>query len=316
MVKKAVAYIFPGQGSQSVGMGKGLYDNFSQAKEIFDRADEITGLGLKELCFNGPQEKLSTTAYSQPAILTTSIAALRSLESRVSGLDVKASLGLSLGEYTALVAAGSLEFEDGLKLVKYRGAFMEDASRENPGRMASIIGLDNDTVRTLCKETGCEIANLNCPGQVVISGKSGAIGNAAEAAKAKGAKRAIILDVSGPFHSSLMKSARDRLKGVLDNVNMERPSMPFIGNVNAAFESDPANIKENLLKQLTGSTRWEDSIRLLAAEGVKIFLEIGPGKVLKGLLRRIDADLTVYNIGVPEDIDRTVEDLSKIEVGG
>lgn len=302
VIKKGIAYIFPGQGAQSVGMGKDLYDNFPEAKEVFDKANEALGFNLKALCFEGPKDKLSTTSLSQPAILATSIAALSSLKSQVKDLDVKAALGLSLGEYTALVSAGSIGFSDGIKLVRSRGQFMEDASKQNPGKMASVLGLGRDAVGQVCKETGCEIANLNCPGQIVISGRKEAIEKASELSKANGAKRAIILDVSGPFHSSLMKPAADKLNRLLEETDIRKPSFPIVSNVDASYEDDAATIKKNLLTQLTSSTNWEDSIRLLARDGVKYFFEIGPGKVLKGLIRRIDPGLTVYNAGTAEEI--------------
>ncbi|MFH1753070.1 MAG: ACP S-malonyltransferase [Candidatus Omnitrophota bacterium] len=302
-MKQPLAYIFPGQGAQYVGMGKDLYQNFPQARKVFDEANETIGFDIKKLCFEGPAEKLSTTAYSQPAILVTSIAALRSLESSISGLNADAALGLSLGEYTALVAAGSVAFKDAAMLVKLRGQYMEEASRENPGRMASVLGLEREKVEEVCREAGCEIANLNCPGQIVISGTEDSIAKAAAVAKERGAKRTIILDVSGPFHSSLMGPARERLKNALDGVNIKPPGMSFIGNVNASYEEDAIKIKDNLLAQLTSRTNWEDSIKLLAADGVKTYLEIGPGKVLKGLIKRIDPGLTVHSIGTVDDIN-------------
>lgn len=302
-----VAYIFPGQGSQYVGMGKDLYDKFPQAKELFDEADKILGYSLKELCFNGPKEKLFTTRYSQPAIFVTSMAALRALESAITGLEVKAVLGLSLGEYTALASAGSIDFEDAVKLVAARGEYMDDASRENPGKMASILGLDRKKTEEVCSQAQCEIANLNCPGQIVISGTSDSIEKAAALAKTAGAKRAIALDVSGAFHSSMMKPASDRLKALLDKTEIKKPAFSIVSNVDARCHTEDHEIKKNLLAQLTGRTYWEDSIKLVAAEGVKIFLEIGPGKVLKGLLRRIDPDLTVHNAGTAEDISNLRE---------
>lgn len=303
MVKKDVAYIFPGQGSQYVGMGKDLYDNFFQAKELFDNANEVLGYDLKGLCFQGPMDRLSTTSLSQPAILTVSIAALRSLESRIKDLDVKAALGLSLGEYSALVSAGAIDFSDGIRLVRARGQFMEEASRERPGKMASILGLDKEAVEEICKEVGCEIANLNCPGQIVISGRNESIDKAIELAEKRGAKRSVILEVSGPFHSRLMKPAANELEYFLDNIDIKRPSFPVISNVDAKYETEANDIKKNLVKQLTNRVYWEDSIRLLAKEGVKRFLEIGPGKVLKGLLRRIDPSLIIYNVATAEDIE-------------
>jgi len=302
-----VAYIFPGQGSQYVGMGKDLYDKFPHAKEIFDGADKILGYSLKELCFEGPKEKLSTTRYSQPAIFTASVAALRALESEISNLEVTAALGLSLGEYTALASAGSIDFEDALRLVAARGEYMDDASRENPGKMASILGIDREKAEGICSEAQCEIANLNCPGQIVISGTSDSIEKATGLAKERGAKRTIILDVSGAFHSSMMKPASDRLKTMLDKTEIKKPTFRIVSNVDAGYHTEDQDIRKNLLAQLTGRTYWEDSIRLVAKDGVRTFLEIGPGKVLKGLLRRIDPDLTVHNADTAEDISNLRE---------
>ena len=298
------ALIFPGQGAQYVGMGKDLYENYTQAKEVFDMAGDILKFDIKKLCFEGPQEDLSTTRYSQPAILTASIAALKVFETVpvYAQIAPKFSLGLSLGEYTALVACGSLKFEDALALVKKRGELMEDASRKNPGKMACVIGMDPDSVETLCKGIGCEIANLNCPGQVVVSGKTTNIELFASLAKEKGAKKVLMLDVSGPFHSSLMTSARDKLKDHIERTQLLQPSITFISNVDAKAQSDPAIIKDNLIAQVNSKTLWEESVRSVANSGIKLFIEIGPGQVLKGLLKKIDPKLEVKNVGTSQDI--------------
>ena len=293
------ALIFPGQGAQYVGMGKGLYDAHPQAKEVFDKANSVLKFDLKKLCFEGPQEELSTTHFSQPAILTASIAALKVFElSPMAGeVTPKFSLGLSLGEYTALVAAGSISFEDALVLVRKRGEFMEEASRKNPGSMACVIGMELSEVEVLCKGVGCEIANLNCPGQVVISGKTKNIELFAGLAKEKGAKRVVMLDVSGAFHSSLMTPARDKLKDYIDKAQISPPKLSFIANVDAGIHTDPAEIKENLKNQVNSKTLWEESVKLVALAGIKTFVEIGPGQVLKGLLKKIDPKLEVKNFG-------------------
>lgn len=298
------ALIFPGQGAQFVGMGKDLYDNFPQAKEVFDKANDILKFDIKKLCFEGPQSELSTTRYSQPAILTTSIAALKVFEASqiYKQITLKFSLGLSLGEYTALVAAGSISFEDALTLVKKRGELMEDASRKNPGKMACVIGMDMQSVETLCKGFGCEIANLNCPGQVVVSGKTSNIELFASLAKEKGAKRVLMLEVSGPFHSSLMTPARDKLKDYIEKVQITPPGLSFVSNVDAKPQTDTSKIKENLIAQVNSKTLWEESIRLVSAGGIKVFFEIGPGQVLKGLLKKIDPKLEVKNIGTLQDL--------------
>ena len=304
-----IAYIFPGQGAQAVGMGKDLYDNFPAAKEIFDKANSILKLDIKKLCFEGPSEELSTTANSQPAILTASIAAFKVYESSAYAgqFTPKFSLGLSLGEYTSLVAAGSISFEDALVLVRKRGELMEEASKKNPGKMACILGMEVKAVEDLCKGIGCEIANINCPGQVVVSGKTNNIELLASLAKDKGAKRVLMLDVSGPFHSSLMTGARDKLKDYIEKVQFLPPKLNFVSNVNAKIQTDPAVIKANLITQVNSKTLWEESIKLVASLGIKTFLEIGPGQALKGLLKKIDPKLEVKNFG-------TVQDLQQIPV--
>jgi len=298
------AYIFPGQGAQAVGMGKDLYDNFPAARETIDRANTILKFDLKKLCFEGPAEELSTTSNSQPAILAVSIAALRAFQASeiFAQYTMKFSLGLSLGEYTALVAAGSLSYEDALVLVRKRGELMEEASRKNPGKMACVMGLDTKTIEELCKGFGCEIANLNCPGQVVVSGKTNAVELFASFAKDKGAKRVIMLDVSGPFHSSLMTYARDKLQDYINKIQFLAPNLSFVSNVDAAIQTDVAVIKENLIKQVNTKTMWEESIRTVAGSGVTTYLEIGPGQVLKGLLKKIDPKLIVKNVSTAQDL--------------
>jgi len=299
-----VAYIFPGQGAQYAGMGKDLYESSPAAKEIFDKANSILKVDIKKLCFEGPAEELSTTSNSQPAIFTASIAALRAYEtSQYSGQYIpKFSLGLSLGEYTALVAAGCMTFEDALVLVRKRAEYMEEASKKNPGKMACVLGMDVKAVDDLCKGLGCEIANLNCPGQVVVSGKINNIELLASLAKDKGAKRVLMLDVSGPFHSSLMNTARDKLKDYIDKVQFFAPKMKFVSNVDAKEQTDIVKIKDNLIKQVNSKTLWEESIRLVSSSGIGTFLEIGPGQVLKGLLKKIDPKLEVKNFGTMQDL--------------
>ena len=296
--------IFPGQGAQYVGMGKDLCENCTQSKEVFDKANDVLKFDIKKVCFEGPQEELSATRVSQPAILTASIAALRAFEasSFFTQITPKFSLGLSLGEYTALVAAGSISFEDALILVKKRGELMEEASRKNPGKMACVIGMDPNSVEGLCKGIGCEIANLNCPGQVVVSGKTTNIELFVSLAKEKGAKRVLMLDVSGPFHSSLMTPARDKLKDYIEKVAMAQPAISFVSNVDAKPQNDPQVIKENLIMQVNSKTLWEESVRFVSNSGVKLFIEIGPGQVLKGLLKKIDPKLEVKNAGTYQDI--------------
>jgi [acyl-carrier-protein] S-malonyltransferase len=289
-------FIFPGQGAQYVGMGKSLYDNHEIARKTFDHANDIVGFDLKSMCFNGPAEELTKTSNCQVAILVSSIAALRVHLLTPSDFTPQVVLGLSLGEYTALVCAESISFSDAIKLVRLRGEIMEDASRENPGKMASLMGVDIEDAEKICQKSGAQIANLNCPGQVVVSGTIESIDKASVLAKENGAKRVIVLDVSGPFHSALMAGASYKLKQALKTVEFLPPKIPVISNVTAYSQDNPELIKENLVDQLSSTTRWEESIRNVSARGIKHFLEIGPGTVLKGLLRRIDTELICQNI--------------------
>ena len=283
-----------------MGMGKELYNNFPESKGVFDEAENVLPhANIKRLCFQGPLEELTQTANSQVCILVTSIAALRVLKPRFT---IEACAGLSLGELTSLVAAKSVSFEDAVRLVKRRGELMEEASTKNPGNMASIIGLSLEDLKPVCEKTGAEIANLNSPGQIVISGAKERVEKAMSLAKEKGAKKAIALNVSGGFHSSLMKEAAGLFRLELDKVNFSKPEIGVVSNVTADYEKTPDEIKENLVKQLYSSVRWEESIRRIASIGVDTFFEIGPGKVLKGLLRRIDPNIKVYNIDKAEDI--------------
>lgn len=309
-----LSYIFPGQGAQFVGMGKDLYESFPSAKNIFEKADKRLGFSITELCFNGPQEKLTSTENAQPAILTVSIAALEAFREYIKnnagslGIEPRFAAGLSLGEYSALVAAQVISFEDAVYLVRKRGEFMEEAAKNNPGKMLSVIGLSTEIVEGICKESGCEIANLNCPGQIVISGKIEHIDKAAELAKAKEAKRVILLDVSGAFHCSLMKEAELKLAKEIQKLKFNQPKFPVVNNVTAKSETNPQNISDNLIKQVSSSTYWQDSISFMVANGVDSFLEIGPGAVLKGLNKRIVPDTNTLSLGNTEQIKSFIED--------
>jgi [acyl-carrier-protein] S-malonyltransferase len=285
-------------------MGKEIYDAFPIAKETYEKANEILGFDIAKLCFEGPAEKLTTTKNSQPAILVTSIAALHAFQSK-SGKDMNPSAcaGLSLGEYSALVAAGSLSFEDAVSIVKLRGQFMEEASLESPGTMAAIIGLEVGMVEEITKEAQSQVANLNCPGQVIVSGDSPAVEKTMELAKNKGAAKCIPLNVSGPFHSRLMDNANKRLREELKKISFNIPKAPFISNVTANYVNDVDSIKENLALQVNHRILWEASVRRMIQDGITDYYEIGPGKVLKGLLRKIDRSLNVRNIENPADID-------------
>lgn len=294
-------------------MGKDFYDASPAAKDIFDRADKVLGFGITQLCFNGPQDKLTSTENAQPAILTASIAALEVLRDRAKTFDLKPKFcaGLSLGEYSALVAAGVLSFEDAFYLVRKRGQFMEETARNNPGKMLSVIGLNREVVDEICRESSCEIANLNCPGQVVVSGKISNIEKAMGLAKSKGAKHAILLDVSGAFHCSLMEEARQKLAVEINKVKFNPPEVPVVSNVTAKGETSIDKIKENLIKQVSSSTYWEDSMRFMYKEGADCFLEIGPGVVLKGLNKRIDPQIKTVNLGNLGQINAFLETFNK-----
>ncbi|KJJ85331.1 malonyl CoA-ACP transacylase [Candidatus Omnitrophus magneticus] len=321
---KKTALIFPGQGAQEIGMGKELYETSPAARWVFDKANTILGMDIKSLCFNGPEEELMTTANSQPAIFVTSIATLNVLLEKLkrapigienheifSEKDVPLAgtiaLGMSLGEITALTAVCAITFEEGLTFVRNRGLFMEEASRLKEGKMASILGLSIDKVEEICKGVGCEVANLNCPDQVVISGEAKLVELAGDLAKAAGAKKIIMLKVSGAFHSKLMISAKEKLKKVLDKIKIENPAVDFISNISAEVTTNAGTIRENLANQLDHRTLWEASIRKAISLGYKDFLEIGPGSVLKGLLRKIDSSLNVVTLHTTGDIDNFIQ---------
>jgi [acyl-carrier-protein] S-malonyltransferase len=296
-----IGFLFAGQGSQYVGMGKDLYESFPESKAIFDKANEVLDFDLKTRCFRGPGDLLKLTVISQPAILTVSIAAYQAFKARI---DITPSFlaGLSLGEYTALIAAGSLAFVDGLRLVKRRAEIMEDASRKHPGKMAAVLDLPFDKVKDICFQSHAEIANINAPGQTVISGAIEAVDKARALCIETGAKRVIDLEVSGGFHSSLMSEASVDLKMFLDNTAMFPPLIPVISNYTARPQYKVAQIQENLVYQMRSSVKWEDSMRFLLSQGVSTFFEFGPGKVLKGLMRRISEEAKVINIEKKEDI--------------
>ncbi|WP_018249678.1 ACP S-malonyltransferase [Orenia marismortui] len=293
-----VAFIFPGQGSQKVGMGFDLAEEFSAVKEIFEEADNSIDIDVSKLCFEGPEEDLKKTANTQPAILATSIAIYRLLLEK--GIEPDVVAGHSLGEYSALVAGGVLDFPDAIKLVRKRGQLMTEADPSGKGTMAAIIGLTADEVEKVCEEGGqygvVEPANFNCPGQVVISGEKEAVTKAADLAKDAGAKKAIVLNVSGPFHSSLMKSAGDKLAKELEEVNFNDAKIPVVTNINAKFTTQAEEFSNALIKQISGSVRWEESIKAMIEDGVDTFIEVGPGRVLKGFMRRIDRSVTALNI--------------------
>ncbi len=295
------AFLFAGQGSQYIGMGKDLYEFFPESKAVFDKANKVLGFSISEFCFNGPAETLKQTVFSQPAILTASIAALEAFKARC---DVHPDFmaGLSLGEYSALIAAGSFTFEDGVSLVRKRAQIMENAAKEHPGKMAAVLDLSLDKIKDICSKAAAEIANINAPGQIVISGEPKAVDKARELCIASGAKRVIELEVSGGFHSSLMSGGSAELKMELSNTPVSGPKIPVISNYTARPELEAVQIGENLIRQMYSPVKWEDSMRFILSQGVTRFFEFGPGKVLKGLMRRIEPSVQVVSIEKKDDI--------------
>lgn len=303
-----IAFVFAGQGAQYVGMGKDIAKEYSVANEIFNKANESVGFDIKDMIFNSDDETLKITENTQPAILTTSVALLKVLEEKGIKADVVA--GLSLGEYTAHVAAGSMKFEDAVKLVRKRGKFMQEAVPVGVGTMAAILGLDDENVIECCKEasnTGIvEPANFNCPGQIVIAGEIKAVEKAVELATAKGAKRAMILPVSAPFHCKMLNIAGEKLAFELENLKLENLKIPLIANVNAEYVKNKDEIKELLIKQVSSSVLWERTIRKMIEDGVDSFIEIGPGKVLSGFIKKVDRKLNCTNVENIESLEKTL----------
>ncbi|KAA5806114.1 ACP S-malonyltransferase [Thermoanaerobacterium thermosaccharolyticum] len=307
-----IAFIYPGQGAQYTGMGKEIYDNFSEAREVFEEANDSLGYDIAKLCFEGPDEELMKTENTQPAILTVSIALTKVLSNK--GIKADVTAGLSLGEYSALVYSGVLSFKDAVRLVKKRGEYMQNAVPIGIGGMAAIIGLDNETVENICcdvKDVGIvEPANYNCPGQLSIAGEIKALEKAVELAKAKGAKKAVMLPVSAPFHCSMLKEAGFKLEGDLKEIYTYDMSVPVITNVTADYVRID-EVKKMLVKQVSSPVLWEQSIRRMIEDHVDTFIEIGPGKTLTGFMKRIDKTKKAVNF---EDIDSLDKLLSSLEV--
>ncbi len=303
-----VAYVFPGQGAQSTGMGLDLYNCYPSAKEVFDKADASLGFPLSRLCFEGPDDELTKTHNVQPAILAVSIACLKALEEAAIADFPSPTFvaGHSLGEYTALVAAGVLGLADALLLVRERGRLMYEAGLKNPGSMLAVIGVDEETVKDICFHSGTEISNMNCPGQIVISGATQALAEANKLAKIKGVRVLIPLRVSGAFHSALMELVMAEFSEIVSSFRFHPPAIPVVSNVTAQPLTDVDSIKEELVKQLRNCIQWQGSVEYMMHNGVTTFYEIGPGRVLSGLLRRINSELQIFNISGIEDIAQMV----------
>jgi [acyl-carrier-protein] S-malonyltransferase len=304
------ALLFAGQGAQFVGMGRDLAAAFPSAKEWFDRANTALDYDLAAICFKGPEAELTKTENAQPGIFLVSWVAFQLLKERVPALTFDATAGLSLGEFTALTAAGVMSFEDGLRVVRQRGRFMQEACEATRGGMAAVLGLDETATRQLCDEAGVVLANLNCPGQLVISGEADKIANAVELAKTKGAKRAIALPVAGAYHSPLMASAQPKLQRELAGLKLSVPAVPVISNVTAQPHGGPADITARLVEQVTASVRWEASMRYLLAQGFTRFIELGPGTALSGFMKRTEKTVQTLNVGDIAGLESTVKALN------
>ena len=308
MVKTAL--LFAGQGSQFVGMGQDLANTHSTAQKLFAQADEVLGYDLSEICFSGPEKELVRTEHAQPAIYVVGWVAFQLLREQVPSLTFDATAGLSLGEFTALTAAETIGFRDGLLVVRRRGELMQDACEESFGGMAAIVGLEEDKVQEVCLQTGVHRANLNCPGQIVVSGAAGKMDSACEVAKAAGAKRAIPLTVAGAYHSPLMQSAQAGLAEALSKADLNSQKVPVFSNVTGHAHVSTESIAETMVDQVTSPVKWEACIRAMIADGITRFIELGPGSALTGFMRRIDREVEILNVGDVESLTKTVEALN------
>nr|WP_217934772.1 ACP S-malonyltransferase [Enterocloster clostridioformis] len=302
-----IAFIFPGQGAQACGMGKDFYEQTETGKRIFDKATQLMGFSMPQLCFE-ENDRLDITEYTQAAMVTASIAMMRVLEE--NGIKPDVAAGLSLGEYCALAAAGVMSDEDAIRTVRQRGILMQEAVPVGEGAMAAILALDAAVIEEVTGAMeGVWIANYNCPGQIVISGEKVAVEEACEKLKAAGAKRAVMLNVSGPFHSGMLTAAGEKLGQVLSRVELHEPRIPYVANVTAQYVKSAAEVKELLTRQVSSSVRWQQSVEAMIGDGVDTFIEIGPGKTLAGFMRKISRDVKTFNVERLEDIGKAVEAL-------
>ena len=302
-----IAFIFPGQGAQACGMGKDFYEQTETGKRIFDKATELMGFSMPELCFE-ENDRLDITEYTQAAMVTASIAMMRVLEE--NGIRPDVAAGLSLGEYCALAAAGVMSDEDAIRTVRQRGIFMQEAVPVGQGAMAAILALDAAAIEEVTGAMeGVWIANYNCPGQIVISGEKAPVEEACEKLKAAGAKRTVMLNVSGPFHSGMLAAAGEKLGQVLSQVEIHEPQIPYVANVTAQYVKNAGEVKELLTRQVSSSVRWQQSVEAMIADGVNTFIEIGPGKTLAGFMRKISRDVKTFNVETLEDMGKVVEAL-------
>ena len=302
-----VAFVFSGQGAQTVGMGKDLFENSPAAKNVYEQADGVLGWSVSDVCFNGPVEKLTESKNCQPAIYTTSMACLAAFQEKFAQISPVATAGLSLGEYAALASAGCFSFTDGLKLVAKRGAYMDDACKASAGTMACILGGDPDQIAEACKSVDLDVANYNCPGQVVISGPADKVEKACELIREQKVKRIVPLTVAGAFHSRLMQPAADSFAEVLKNTEFHKLNCPVAQNFIGKIVENEADIPSNLAAQVSGSVRWEACVRDIAAKcGADVFIEFGPGSAVAGLIRKTLSDVTVYNVSGLADLDKIV----------
>lgn len=304
-----IAFLYPGQGVQEAGMAKDFYENSPEAGKFFDQASELLDLDLRKLCFE-ENDLLDKTEYTQAAMVAACLAITGELKKR--GLHPDMTAGLSLGEYCAIAAAGGMSDMDAVRTVRARGIFMEHAAPEGTGAMSAILGMENSSVEKVIQEIeGAYIANYNCPGQIVITGEKEAVERARKALKEAGARRVLPLKVSGPFHSPMMENAGEKLKKVLEEVNLKNPSIPYVTNVTAELVTEKEPIRELLVKQVSSSVRWEQSIRKMIAEGIDTFVEIGPGKTLSGFMKKTDRNVTMYRVGTWEEAETVCNEILK-----